>query len=80
MCAGDAQGCMACHAIDRKLVGPSFREIARSEQGGDTLLRRLPKIRAAGRVWGTFPMPAQAQLNGADAELAGRGSPAGASK
>lgn len=50
--------CLACHAAERKLVGPSWKDVAQKHAGkGDYL---TGKIRAGGAgVWGTIPMPAQ---------------------
>lgn len=59
--------CTACHAMDRKLVGPGFQEIAKRHSGKADYL--AGKIKAGGMgVWGTLPMPAQA-LNEADAKV-----------
>ncbi len=50
--------CTACHALDKKLVGPSFTDIARRHAGKAEYL--AGKIRAGGAgVWGPIPMPAQ---------------------
>jgi cytochrome c len=51
--------CTACHAADRKLVGPSWTEVAKKHPGrGDYL---AAKIRAGGSgTWGNVPMPPQA--------------------
>ena len=53
--------CVACHAMDGKLVGPSFREIAgRYRERADAAPYLADKIRAGGQgVWGNVPMPAQ---------------------
>ncbi len=50
--------CVACHAADRKLVGPSWKDVAQKHAGkGDYL---TGKIRTGGSgVWGAIPMPAQ---------------------
>jgi S-disulfanyl-L-cysteine oxidoreductase SoxD len=57
--------CTACHAPDRKLVGPSWRDIAAKHQGKADYLAE--KIRTGGSgTWGAVPMPPQA-LNEADA-------------
>jgi cytochrome c len=50
--------CVACHAADRKVVGPSWSEVAKKHAGkGDYL---AGKIRAGGSgVWGQVPMPPQ---------------------
>ena len=59
--------CTACHAMDRKLVGPGFQEIAKRHSGKADYL--AGKIKAGGTgVWGTLPMPAQA-LNESDAKV-----------
>jgi cytochrome c len=59
--------CMTCHAVDRKLVGPSYQEVARRHSG--TAADKLAQsIRAGGKgQWGAMPMPAQPQLSDADA-------------
>ena len=51
--------CTACHAADRKLVGPSWTDVAKKHPGrGDYL---AGKIRAGGSgAWGDVPMPPQA--------------------
>lgn len=50
--------CTACHAIDRKLVGPSFQDVAKKHAGKADYI--AGKIKAGGvGVWGQIPMPAQ---------------------
>jgi cytochrome c len=50
--------CLACHAVDKKLVGPSFADIARRHSGKADYL--VGKIRSGGSgVWGPIPMPPQ---------------------
>lgn len=63
--------CMACHAIERKLVGPGFREIAQRYQGDSAAPDRLArKIREGGAgAWGAAPMPPHPQLGSADLAL-----------
>lgn len=63
-----SRGCMACHAVDKKLVGPSYQAIAKKYRGDtkapDTL---ADKIRRGGAgVWGPIPMPPHAHVNDAD--------------
>lgn len=61
--------CVACHAVDRKLVGPSFKDIAAKHAGKADYL--AAKIRAGGvGVWGPVPMPAQTLPDGDAAEIA----------
>jgi S-disulfanyl-L-cysteine oxidoreductase SoxD len=61
--------CVACHAVDRKIVGPSFKEIAaRHADKADYL---AAKIRSGGvGVWGQVPMPAQTLPEADAAEIA----------
>lgn len=61
--------CMACHAVERKLVGPSYLEISKKYAGQKEAQAALVKsIKAGGSgKWGPIPMPAQAALSEADA-------------
>ena len=54
-------GCIACHAIDKKLVGPSFQEISKKYKGDSVAQATLiAKVKAGGTgVWGKIPMPPQ---------------------
>lgn len=51
-------GCMACHAKDKKLVGPSFKDIAAKYKGqADALPKLMSKVRQGGSgVFGPVPM------------------------
>jgi len=51
--------CMACHAVDKKLVGPSYQDIAKKYAGDATAQAKLEtKIKKGGSgVWGPVPMP-----------------------
>ena len=62
--------CMACHAIETKLVGPSYKDVAKKYRGqGDAADKLAKKIRAGGGgVWGAMPMPAHPQVSEADAK------------
>jgi cytochrome c len=56
-------GCMACHAKDKKLVGPSFKDIAAKYKGQDVAAKLFDKVRKGGSgVFGPIPM----SPNGAD--------------
>jgi cytochrome c len=61
--------CTACHAVDSKLVGPSFREVGKKYTGrADAEAYLAKKIREGGQgVWGAIPMPPQPALKEADA-------------
>lgn len=63
--AADAQAlaasksCLACHALDKKLMGPSFKDVAKKYAGvagADTKLAEKI-IKGGGGVWGAIPMP-----------------------
>ena len=65
--------CLACHAIDKKVVGPAFKDVAaKYATRKDAVEYLTKKIKSGGSgVWGPMPMPAQAQLSDAQAtELA----------
>jgi len=51
--------CMACHAVDKKAIGPSFNDIGRKYQGAPQALEYLAKKTVEGSigVWGAIPMP-----------------------
>jgi cytochrome c len=65
-----AKNCMACHATDRKLVGPAYKDVAAKYAGDKTAADRLAtKIQKGGAgVWGPVPMPANTQVSDADAK------------
>ena len=65
-----AKNCMACHAVDKKLVGPSYKEVAAKYAGQKDAVDKLAvKIQKGGSgVWGPVPMPANAQVNEAEAK------------
>lgn len=59
-----SSGCMTCHAVDRKSIGPGYKEIAakyRSDKGAAANL--VKKVKAGGSgVWGSTPMPPNAHV------------------
>jgi cytochrome c len=65
-----AKNCMACHAVDKKLVGPAYKDVAAKYSGQKDAADRLAvKIMKGGSgVWGPVPMPANAQVNEAEAK------------
>ena len=65
-----AKNCMACHAIDKKLVGPAYKDVAIKYSGQKDAVDRLAaKIMKGGAgVWGPVPMPANAQVSEAEAK------------
>lgn len=70
----NAKNCMACHAVDKKLVGPAYKEVANKYAGQKDAVDKLAaKIMKGGSgVWGPVPMPANPQVSEAEAKkLAG---------
>jgi cytochrome c len=65
-----AKNCMACHAVDKKMVGPSYKDVA-SKYGSnkDAVAVLADKIQKGGAgVWGPVPMPANTQVSAAEAQ------------
>jgi cytochrome c5 len=61
-------GCAACHAIDKKIVGPAYQDVAAKYKGDAGALARLTqKVKAGGTgVWGTVPMPPNSWVSDGD--------------
>lgn len=61
-------GCSTCHTVDKKLVGPTYKDIAakyRNVKSAEADL--IKKVKAGGKgVWGEVPMPPNAQLKDSD--------------
>lgn len=51
--------CLSCHAVDHKLVGPAWKDVAAKYRGQkDAEAKLMAKVRHGGSgVWGTIPMP-----------------------
>ena len=67
----EKNNCMGCHALDTRMVGPGLREVgARYSGQPDARATLAASIRQGGSGrWGDVPMPPQAQLRPADAQL-----------
>ena len=54
-----ASGCMTCHGIEKKMIGPSFKEVATKYRGNKSAETGLiKKVKGGGKgVWGETPMP-----------------------
>ncbi len=65
-----AKNCMACHAVDKKLVGPSYKEVSVKYAGQKDAVDKLAAkiIKGGSGVYGPVPMPANTQVNDADAK------------
>src|SRR4051812_41558494 len=65
-----AKNCMACHAVDKKVVGPAYKNVAAKYAGDKTAADKLAQkiLKGGSGVWGTVPMPANPQVNEAEAK------------
>ena len=65
-----AKNCMACHAIDKKLVGPAYKDVAKKFGGqagaADMLADKIMK--GSTGTWGPVPMPPNTNVNAAEAK------------
>jgi cytochrome c len=65
-----SKNCMACHAVDKKLVGPAYKDIAKKyasdKAAADMLVGKV--IKGGSGTWGPVPMPANPQVSEADAK------------
>ena len=60
--------CLACHTLDKKSVGPAYKEIAKKYKGqADAVAKLSEKVKKGGQgVWGPVPMPPNAATPDAD--------------
>ena len=65
-----SKNCMACHAAEKKLVGPAFKDIAAKYKGDKAAADKLAVkiINGGSGNWGAVPMPANPQVNDAEAK------------
>ena len=65
------KACLACHAIDKKVVGPAFKDVAAKYKGNTKAEAILvQKVLTGGLgAWGQIPMPANASLKEDEAKL-----------
>ena len=65
-----SKNCLACHTIDKKLVGPAYKDVALKYAGQkDAAAKLATKIMKCGSgVWGVVPMRANTQVNEAEAK------------
>jgi cytochrome c len=65
-----SKNCMSCHAVERKVLGPSFKEIAAkykdNKGAADMLATKI--VKGGSGVWGAVPMPANNQVSEAEAK------------
>lgn len=60
-----AKNCMACHSVDKKLVGPSYKDVAAKYAGQKDAAAKLEAkvLKGGSGVWGPVPMPANTQVS-----------------
>ncbi|MCM2288629.1 MAG: c-type cytochrome [Sulfuritalea sp.] len=59
-------GCLTCHAVDKKLIGPAFKDVANKYKASDEAML-MAKVKAGGKgVWGPIPMPPNAAVKDED--------------
>ncbi|MBK7137437.1 MAG: c-type cytochrome [Rhodocyclales bacterium] len=63
-----AKNCMSCHAMDKKVVGPSYKDVAKKYAGNAAAAAELEaKVKKGGSgKWGTVPMPPNPAVSDAD--------------
>jgi cytochrome c len=62
--------CVACHAVDKKMVGPGYKDVAAKYRGQKDIEAKLvDKVKKGGvGVWGQVPMPPNPNVSDADAK------------
>lgn len=65
-----SKNCMACHAVDKKMVGPSYKDVAAKYAGQKDAVDKLAAkiVKGGSGVWGPVPMPANVQVSEADSK------------
>ena len=65
-----AKNCMSCHAVDKKLVGPSYKDVSAKYAGQKDAADKLASkiLKGGSGVWGAIPMPANAQVSPVEAK------------
>ena len=59
--------CLACHQVDKKTVGPAYREIAKKYKGQNVAAKLEQKVKKGGQgAWGQVPMPPNPAVHDAD--------------
>ena len=65
------KACLSCHAVDKKLVGPAYKEIAakyKADKGAEA--RLVKKVREGGvGAWGPVPMPPNTTVTEKEAQI-----------
>ncbi|MGY0194026.1 c-type cytochrome [Leptothrix sp. BB-4] len=64
------KACLACHAVDKKVVGPAFKDVAAKYAGQKDAVDKLAAkvLKGGSGVWGPVPMPANTAVSEAEAK------------
>lgn len=64
------KNCLACHAVDKKVIGPAYKDVAAKYAGQKDAVDKLAQkiLKGGSGVWGAVPMPANPQVNEAEAK------------
>lgn len=65
-----SKNCMACHSVDKKVVGPAYKDVAKkfADQKGAVDMLASAIMKGSKGVWGPVPMPANPQVSEAEAK------------
>lgn len=68
MALAQKSGCLACHSLDGKMVGPAWKEVGKKYAGdAEAEAKLVTKVRKGGKgVWGEVPMPPNVTVKEAD--------------
>ena len=68
MALAQKNACMSCHGVDKNIVGPAYKDVAKKYAGDKGAQAKLvAKVKAGGKgVWGEVPMPPNPQVSPAD--------------
>jgi cytochrome c len=64
------KNCMACHAVDKKVLGPAYKDVAAKYAGQKDAVDKLAVkvVKGGTGAWGNIPMPANPQVTDAEAK------------
>lgn len=65
-----SKNCLACHVVDKKLVGPAYKDVAKKNAGNAKAVDELANkiLKGSSGVYGPVPMPANANVNPEEAK------------
>lgn len=66
-----SKNCVACHHLERKMIGPAFKAVAERYGKDEAAIKTLSEkvVKGGGGVWGQTPMPPQPAVSPEDAEI-----------